>query len=1166
MAEYKQGKCITSLIDYATLKKLASALWRQDNAFHGAAIMVGAGFSRCSARSGNKNIKLPLWFDLAKKLAKDIDASVNSDPLRLAEEYCAFFGRQSLQELIKKEINDGAWSPGELHESLLQLPWSEVLTTNWDTLLERSSKKVNQPVYSVVNKQGDLSSARSPRIVKLHGTVDVTDELTFTQEDYRRYPENNAAFVNFARQVFIENELCLLGFSGDDPNFLQWAGWVRDHLSKSARRIYLVGPLGLTAAKRKYLESINIAPIDLSELVEQHDSHDAKHQAAAEIFIKSLYDLKPKESWEWSPVSLRSADSVEFKLNKMRQDREAYPGWVICPAILRWQLQCQISETGLVSSSAISALSISERNDLFYEIAWRVNLTFEVIPYWLSEEMIQICDADTRCERLSKRQQVEIAVTLLKNSKWLGEEESSSTVNRLVPLIERCRAHWPESANEAIYHNLILARDRFDYVVMSSLVEELADDDPCWKLRKASLLAELGRLDSALKLVMEARRELLEHYRNSQGSIYILSRLALASWLLRCIGSRDYVDKLPKEYRDWKCDIWDHIDYVRNKVNDYTEKQKTKQGILPSFEPGYYRDNSKVRSFSNEVHPAVLLEGIANVSGISYRWGNCNLLSDHATKLADSDELEPERRFALVIRSASIETSRAIKTHFSRVNIACLEISEANYLIQSCMAAIDFWVSEAATADSQSSQVSLERLRIFMEVLARVSVRATPENAKEIYLKAISLGKKKSVQHVWLTDSLKHLLKYSLGSIPAPDRGSLIAEALSFPLKSETRLADFGEWPNSVLSELGDRCADSNLDFRIKEIISAISLPSKSGASALLRIIPLVNAEFLSADELESISYMIWGGSGKCDVMPKIEVSCHYFFSLPSPDELSMRSLLRDHVFDEKIEALNEDLLINIINCAVAKEFPSALQAGNYFDVLTGWRPKEVRGTPYEDLSDHDYFGELIGSVLASSILPALPDSELNLENFNKLKSFFEEVRSPKAIVALSYFAAKNEAFSCEVDCYIRRGLRSTNPTQVGYSAQAVLKWRDLAYCNKIDGLIRIAVSLVGANRTTGLTGILWVVNEMYLKEYLSVSDVEILIEMVPVIFDNANYHLIEQVSQEAVTVSLLRAACVRLANDILTKNHNSSELIRILEESKSDPLPEVRHALFSLG
>ncbi|WP_085610934.1 MULTISPECIES: SIR2 family protein [unclassified Pseudomonas] len=1162
MANFINDKCIADLIDYATLKKLASALWRQENAFHGAAIMVGAGFSRCGATSGNKDIRLPLWFDLAKKLAKDIDASVSSDPLRLAEEYCAFFGRQSLQELIKREVNDGAWSPGELHENLLQLPWSEVLTTNWDTLLERSSIKVNQPVYSVVNKQGDLSSARSPRIVKLHGTVDVTDELVFTQEDYRRYPENNAAFVNFARQVFIENELCLLGFSGDDPNFLQWAGWVRDHLSKSARRIYLVGPLALTAAKRKYLESINIAPVDLSELVEQYDDQDAKHLEATNIFIKALYELKPKESWEWSPVSLLSTDTVEMKLNQMREDRETYPGWVICPAILRWQLQRQISEIGLVNPVAISALSVSARNRFFYEVAWRINITFEVIPYWLSEEMIQVCDSAIRCEDLNKKQQVEIAVALLKNSKWLGEEESVSTVERLMPLIKSGRIHWPESANESLYYDLTMARDRFDYAAMSSLVKELSEDDPCWKLRKASLLAELGKLDSALKLVMEARRELLEHYRNNRGSIYILSRLALASWLLRCVGDRGYVDKLPREYRDWKCDIWDHIDYVRNKVNEYVEKQKTKQGILPSFEPGYYRDNSKVRSFSNEVHPAVLLDGIASVSGISYRWGNCNLLSDHATKLADSDELESERRFALVIRSASIETSRAIKTHFSRVSIACLNNREAGYLIDLCMAAIDFWVEEVKAAEAESAHVSLERLRIFMEVLARASVRANSEVARSIYLKALSLGKAKSVQHVWLTESLRHLLKYSLESIPTSDRGGLISETLSFPMKSETKLADFGDWPNPVIDEPGDRLVDSNLDFRIREIISAISLPSKTGASALLRIIPLAKSGFLKDDELDKLSHVIWGEKTKCFVMPKIDVSCHYFFSLPSPDERAVNTLVRQHVFHEVVDSLSEDLLINIINSAVVKEFPSASQAESYFDVFTGWRPKKVRGTPYEDLSDQDYFGDLIGTALANSILPVLPESALSAKNFYQLKSFFDEVRSPKTIIALSYFAAQNEIFACDVDFYIRRGLRSTNPTHVGYSSQAVMKWRELRCCERVDGLIRIAVSLIGANRTAGLTGILWVAHEMYLKDYLSASDIEVLREMSPVIFDNANYQLIEQTSQEAVTVSLLRAACVRLAHDLLKKNDEGSELRRIIEESKSDPLPEVRHVL----
>ena len=60
--------------------------------------------------------------------------------------------------------------------------------------------------------------------------------LIFAAEDFRTYPARHAAFVNLARQIFIENDLCLVGFSGNDPNFLEWAGWVRDHLGGHARR------------------------------------------------------------------------------------------------------------------------------------------------------------------------------------------------------------------------------------------------------------------------------------------------------------------------------------------------------------------------------------------------------------------------------------------------------------------------------------------------------------------------------------------------------------------------------------------------------------------------------------------------------------------------------------------------------------------------------------------------------------------------------------------------------------------------------------------------------------------------------------------------------------------------------------------------------------------
>lgn len=385
---------LTNLPDYSVLKKLAAALWQQENAYHGAAVMVGAGFSRSAALASDGNNKLPLWHDLSKILEEELGSSNNSDPLRLAEEYCAYFGKQALHDLIKKKINDAARTTGELHKSLLELPWTEVLTTNWDTLLERAAKEIHAPVYNLVSKQEDLSSARSPRIVKLHGTVNVTEDLVFTQEDYRKYPQRHAAFVNFAKQVFIENELCLLGFSGDDPNFLQWAGWVRDQLAMHARRLYLVGALHLTAAKRKYLESINVAPIDLGDLVADYDDHDAKHLAATNIFIKALQDLKPSQAWEWSPTQLhgptlttdeldrRTHDSrhaatlLERQLPVLKTDRESYPYWLVCPIGQRWKLQNQINHP-FPTAQNLSEMAPDSRAKLLYEIAWRHGVTYQ---------------------------------------------------------------------------------------------------------------------------------------------------------------------------------------------------------------------------------------------------------------------------------------------------------------------------------------------------------------------------------------------------------------------------------------------------------------------------------------------------------------------------------------------------------------------------------------------------------------------------------------------------------------------------------------------------------------------------------------------------------------------------------------------------------------------
>ncbi|WP_420390532.1 SIR2 family protein [Marinobacter sp.] len=1180
-------KNISTLPDFGALKKLASALWQQDNSYHGAAVMVGAGFSRSGASTGDGTKKLPLWSDFADALANEL-GSRSVDPLRLAEEYYAYFGKQALYDLIKQKINDAAWTPGELYKSLLELPWSEVLTTNWDTLLERASIEVHQPVYSIVSKQEDLSSARSPRIVKLHGTVDVTKELVFTQEDYRKYPQDQAAFVNFSRQVFIENELCLVGFSGDDPNFLQWTGWVRDHLATHSRRIYLVGALGLNSAKRKYLESINVAPIDLSDMVADHDESDAMHLEATKVFLQALKDLKPQQPWEWEPAKLNSSKNtatasestrrdqdsdyaaklLEEQLPYLERDRSSYPGWLVCPNQQRFQLQTQISDPW-PTPKTMSAMTESCRAKLLYEIAWHYSVTYELIQPWLAQELLTVCDPDQSC-LLPKRQQLEVALVLLKNTRWMDSSEAKSIVQVTHAILEKYEKYWQGGSNELTYHKAIVARDEFDYAALDKHAEKIISTNPVWKLRKASLLAELGQFDKGEVLVAEAYRELLGQHRNDRNSIHVLSRLAWAHWLMRGVDLSSFGKEFktfPSSYRDSKCDPWDHIEHIRVRISKELDKQQKQQAIEPLFEPGRYKNNANTLNISNEVHPLLLLEGISNTAGMPLRWNGVSFLVEHAARLAELEGINNVDRFALAIRSSNSDTSDVLKKVFSRVGIACLPDEDVDFLLNQCTQAINYWITKRTDRSADTGRYAIGRLRVFTEVLARVSVRLTPEQAKQVFRLALSLGKNPELHDFWLFDSIKHLAIFSLKSVPDLQQRDILMEALSFPLESEIIVKGRKEWVNPVIRFPGERRQDAALDRRIDEIIDRIAPCSPQSAPSLLRLLPLIENNFLTAAEREKVSDKIWGDNPDYQTLPETGLLQHVLLKLPSRNPAAVKALVRRSLFEEKgLSLVNRDLLTDIASAANVEginELPSSDQAIYYYDQLITWRPKTT---------DTDIFGfskqeeqltsGLIGEVLGRSVVPSMTLEALSEENFLKLRAFHFEVKAPEVLIALPYFAAANEVFTEPVEKVIRQGLQSEDAKELAYASYALLTWRDLKNSPAIERLTLRLVYLIGSNRMIGLPALLWTTNQMLNKEYLTKESVESLVEILPVIFDNAGYRNIDPASRESVSVSFVRAACVRLAKDIIGKSHDKrSELIRVLEEARRDALPEVRFA-----
>lgn len=1178
------NKSPRDLPDYAALKKLAAALWQQDSAYHGAAVMVGAGFSRAAASTGDINKKMPLWNDFSNSLAEELD-SKSADPLRLAEEYCAYFGKQALHDLIKNKINDAAWVPSTLHKSLLELPWSEVLTTNWDTLLERASEEVHQPVYSLVSKQEDLSSARAPRIVKLHGTINITKELIFTQEDYRKYPQHCAAFVNFARQVFIENELCLLGFSGDDPNFLQWAGWVRDHLSAHSRRIYLVGALGLNSAKRKYLESINVAPIDLDELVTNYDDCDIKHLEATKIFLQTLQDLKPELAWEWSPTTLNrtiitgeestrvhkdpayAAKLLEEKLPALEQDRISYPGWLVCPYPQRFKLQSQINDPW-PSPKNLSAMTEDCRAKLLYEISWQHGITYEVVSPWLIKELLTICDPDKPCI-LTKQQQLEVALLLLKNTRWLDDKLEAESVAQITSsILESNRRYWVESSNELAYHSAMVARDKFDYQSLEEKIEKISVSSPIWKLRKASLLAEIGLFDEGAELISEAYRELLGQYRKDRNSIYILSRLAWANWLKRGVElwlPKGDLKAFPSIYQEQKCSPWDHIEHIRDRISKELDKQK-QQAIEPSFEPGRYKDGSNKVVLNNELHPLFLLDGISNTTGVPLHWNNTSFFAKQAASLAEFEDIDSPHRFTLAIRAASSDTSDILNKVFSRIRIASIPKEEIDVLFDQTKLAISYWSKKWITGSRVSGNHAIDRLRIFIEVLARISIRATVEQAKEAFYLAISLGTNPQFQHLWLFSPLNHLINFSLKSIPEQQHHELLLDALLFPLQTEIKVDGYN-WPNPVVNFPGCREKNTTIDHRIDKIIESLVPDLSQGASAILRLLPLIENNFLTSAECNKIAKIIWGITPDYQSIPETGLFKFSLLHLPTHDITSVKSLIRCYLFESKDGCLfNNELLMDIINSAHSEKVmisPSDTQALDYFEKMVAWRVKKEDNNLIRLFKENEQqTAGLIGKVLAKSIVPALSSEALNEENFQRLYAFYTEVRASETIMAFPYFTVANSSLVIGVERLIRQGLQSREANSVAYASYALLKWKELSNEQVSGTLISRVIYLIESGQRVGLQALLWTVNQMYLKGYLSEEHVASLTEAVPAIFDDSSYINIFPNSREAVSISLVRAACVRLARDILNKNQGKNrELLRILEEAKQDALPEVRFA-----
>ncbi|GAB1773216.1 SIR2 family NAD-dependent protein deacylase [Priestia megaterium] len=517
-----------NLVMYPHLKNIRDKLWANDKK-SGVSLMVGAGFSLNAKKIEGSFEGMAVWNDLKNRLIQDLTHHFDieyKDVLEIGQIYVKEYGRASLDEILKEAIPDENYEPDQLHYNLLQLPWSDVYTTNYDTLLERAKKLIYERNYEVIYDISDIPSSIQPRIVKLHGSFPAHRPFIFTSNDYNEYPEKFSPFVNMVQQSIMETTFVLIGFSGDDPNFNRWITWVLENLGEHMPKIYMIG-YGQKRRKSE-LEEKGITLIDFEELYTDYEN--PFYSMFTDLFEFLSY-RKREEKTKWPHRSYGSTN-----IDNLIYNRETYPGWVVMPDEIRRKY---------VNSIRVSLydfiIDISELNneviDFINEVLWcyeKFSIPFDSHIHKNLQQIIDQQNQEEICEELFP-----LVLRLLKEARLDCNIEDFNKYRSLLKKLNLNKEQQHSFAYEQILYSLnfndISAVEKFmdEWIVSSKEIE--------WGIKKGSIFSRINEKNKAQKMFEEYLQTIRSLLAIKSNDFRLLSLESIALYHRnRITGNDDY--------------------------------------------------------------------------------------------------------------------------------------------------------------------------------------------------------------------------------------------------------------------------------------------------------------------------------------------------------------------------------------------------------------------------------------------------------------------------------------------------------------------------------------------------------------------------------------------------------------------------------------------------
>ena len=836
------AKCEAQTFDgQIHMNHIREALW--DDSTNGAVVLLGAGFSRNALVRPPAEGRLPLWSDIARSLKRKLTSrarcgeaseAVPAEAIpRLAQDYEAAFGRPELHRHLRDAIRDDEFLPGPVHERLMALPWRDVLTTNWDTLLERTNDNLSSRHYRVISCVEDIPLARSPRIVKLHGSLPCQFPLILTEEDYRRYPIDFAAFVNMVQQAMLESVLCLIGFSGDDPNFLAWHGWVRDNLGSHAWKLYLIGWHNLTPQRRQMLEARNVIPIDLARHPKAHLwPEQDRHRLANEWVLSTLEHGRPYDLSDWpeprqdspdiepvlqpvstsvsatptrepSPSPGKSGNQVATReeLAKVTRvwahNRVLYPGWLAVPNSRRYSLLHSTDEWEGPMLGAVSTSIFTERLRVAYEIVWRRSILLDPPSDPLRKACQKLVDEaeapdlfrhgihDADPQNPTSWVQWRTLVRFLLPDARLRFDQSE--FDRLLSLLEPFQSKDPQVSHIWHHERALWAAYSLDHATLGSVLDDwsVGGADLVWSMRKASLLLEIHDQDAAEAMLGEALKKLAERTDRDQH----IASSSREAWLLCTLYGSAYRQGRHRASDMWR--RWRELGRIRCDADQ--ERSSCLDALRPDKEEPertpFDLDRVEVAGFSwssrpyerwRAAHRAIRLCDVAALPPRAWGFAIGSPLMEAAIDVLDRTDIELSAR--LCLRIANYDKDAAITRVFARHRVATMQDSVISNLRDMCVRSLDYYTGSSRDGGKQSV-FEAEKVRVAIEVLSRLVVRLDDREASEVLERSLRLYREPTVAaNRLLHEPMRHLLARSWEAVSDGHRRDAVFSLLHAPI------------------------------------------------------------------------------------------------------------------------------------------------------------------------------------------------------------------------------------------------------------------------------------------------------------------------------------------------------------------------------------------------